>query len=650
LKAHRPPLVAGKYHLKDRLGQGAHGTVYRATHVDLGEDVALKLLNVEVASDEKTQKRFLREVKLATSFVHKYAVQLRDFGRERDMGCLYFTMDLVPGPTLEELVTNEGVLDERPAIHLFSQVLEALEEAHRAGIVHRDLKPANLIVTAGPNNEAEIRILDFGVAKAVSGARQAFSGSLTMVGTLVGTLHYMSPEQAQGLEIDTRSDLYSLAVVFYEALTGRKPTVADRKAELAMQSFLFRLQSVMPKPVRAYAPHVSAELEAVLMRCLSKKPKDRYQTARAFRKALKRVPVSRAKKRRGARPKRDGKAVPEDRTHSDSTRSESSHSESSHSDVNDTLPKPRRHSSGSNKVLDGLPVARPVSGRKRSQRAKADKKEWRQKSHSKRTRKASSLPEGIVPGPRKGEFLCERDGSILRWVPPSTFRMGEDRSGRGKQKGRADRSQSKAAPSHEVTLSRGYFVAKKPVTWRQYRRFCLKTDRKPPGTVYFKHLGEISITDRHPAVNVSFTDALAYCRWAGLRLPTEAEWEYAARGSDGRSFPWGKSEPSPSLLNWRAHPTFGRAATCPVGCFPKSLSPFGCLDMAGNVWEWVNDWYGPYKGSPTRNPRGPRSGRGRVVRGGCWQSEIAHCQTTSRFAVDPAERRNSVGFRVCRSG
>ncbi len=644
MKAHEPPLVAGKYHLKDRLGQGAHGTVYRATHVDLGEDVALKLLNTEVATDEKTQKRFLREVKLATSFVHKYAVQLRDFGRERDMGCLYFTMDLIPGPTLEELVAKEGTLDERPAILLISQVLEALEEAHRAGIVHRDLKPANLIVTAGPNDEAEIRILDFGVAKAVSGARQAFSGSLTMVGTLVGTLHYMSPEQAQGLEIDARSDLYSLAVVLYEALTGRKPTVADKKADLAMQSFLFRLQTVMPKPVRTYAPQITPELEAVIMRCLSKKPKDRYQTARAFRKALKKVPVSRTRKRRGARPPRAPKDPSGDRTRSDPTRSDSSHSE-----ANDTLPKPRRRtSSGANKLLAGLPIAKPVA-RKRSRRTKSEK-DWKQKSHSKRSRKASSLPDGIVPGPRKGEFLCERDGSILRWVPPNTFRMGEDRSTSRKSKGSSDRSQSKAAPAHVVTLSRGYFVAKNPVTWKQYRRFCVKTNRKPPGTVYFKHLGKNSITDKHPAVNVSFTDALAYCRWAGLRLPTEAEWEYAARGDDGRTFPWGKGASFAKLLNWGGNPTYGRSATCAVGTFPKAISPFGCLDMSGNVWEWVNDWYGPYKGSPMTNPRGPRSGRGRVVRGGCWQSDIAHCETTSRFAVDPTERRNSVGFRVCRSG
>ncbi len=315
-KPKRPPLIAGKYHIQDRLGQGAHGTVYRATHVDLDEDVALKILNHELASDPNTQKRFLREVKLSTSFVHKYAVQLRDFGREPNMGCLYFTMDLVKGPTLLSILENEGPLDERTAIHLVSQLLEALEEAHRAGIVHRDLKPANLIVTAGPDKAMEIRVLDFGVAKAVSDTRKEALGGqseLTITGCLVGTLQYMSPEQAQGLEIDTRSDLYSVGVILYELLSGVKPTQPDPKAANRLQSFLYRLTTVAPKSLRKVAPHVTPELDAIVMKALRKAPGDRLPNAKEFRKVLKLVPPTKASLRRAA--KREG-PLPPSRTRS----------------------------------------------------------------------------------------------------------------------------------------------------------------------------------------------------------------------------------------------------------------------------------------------------------------------------------------------
>ncbi len=195
------------------------------------------------------------------------------------------------------------------------------------------------------------------------------------------------------------------------------------------------------------------------------------------------------------------------------------------------------------------------------------------------------------------------------------------------------------------------FMGKTPVTWKQFRRFCLKKGRTPPTKVKFPSATEISITDKHPTVNVDWNAAQAYCRWAKLRLPTEAEWEYAARGADGRVFPWGSAAPSSKLLNWEGHPLFGRKATSPVDQFPRAASPFGCLDMAGNVWEWVEDWYGDYGVLDARtDPKGPRGGKARIIRGGSWQSELDHCQASRRFALAPNERRNCVGFRVCRSG
>ena len=126
--------------------------------------------------------------------------------------------------------------------------------------------------------------------------------------------------------------------------------------------------------------------------------------------------------------------------------------------------------------------------------------------------------------------------------------------------------------------------------------------------------------------------------------------KFRKRGADGRTYPWGGEKPSSKLLNWAKHPTYGRKATCPVGSFHLAASPFGCLDMAGNGWEWTGDWWAPYASGARTNPTGPRDGKGRVLRGGCWQSDSGHCRTTTRFSLAPDERRNFVGFRVARSG
>ncbi len=279
-----PEVVAGKYELKEQLGKGGFGTVYRALHRDLGRDVALKVMNPGMAHDEAAQRRFLREVEATTAFVHKFAVQLRDFGRDPSLGVLYYTMDLVDGPTLRRALEDAGRFPPARAVQLVAQVCEALEEAHAAGLVHRDLKPENLIVARTARGE-EIRVLDFGIAKAVSSSREATSG-LTGPGTTVGTLMYMSPEQADGARLDGRSDLYALGVILYELLSGTRPIEADPGSEDSVRSFLTRLLLRPPTPLLERAPDVPPALAEVVMRCLAKEPGARPGSARALRDAL----------------------------------------------------------------------------------------------------------------------------------------------------------------------------------------------------------------------------------------------------------------------------------------------------------------------------------------------------------------------------
>lgn len=206
------------------------------------------------------------------------------------------------------------------------------------------------------------------------------------------------------------------------------------------------------------------------------------------------------------------------------------------------------------------------------------------------------------------EYRNEKDGSVLILVPAGPFPMGY------------------GSERHEVTLS-AYLIGKREVTNEQFHRF---QAARGPGD--------------HPVVDVSWEDAEAYCRWAGLRLPTEAEWEKAARGQDGRLYPWG-SDWRPELCNSSES---GRMMTTPVGLFPEGASPYGVLDMAGNVGEWCGDWHGPY-GGPARDPRGPETGTARVCRGGNWNSPTGYCQGACRDYGAPGDRAAFLGFRVARS-
>ena len=285
-------VVAGKYRLAGKLGSGGFGSVFRARQslpqaggpeVD-GREVALKLLHPHLARDPDVRARFLREVAASQAFVHKSAVQVRDYGQDAD-GSLYLTMDLCPGETLARRLRREERLPPGEVAAIGVQVLDALAEAHAAGIVHRDLKPENLMVSQ-ERGELAVKILDFGIAKALSGLTSApedeVTGShLTAPGTAVGTLRYMSPEQAAGDAVDGRSDLYSLATVLWECLAGRLPFEAA-----SAQKYLWKLATEPAPSLGRFVPEAPAGLIEALDRGLEKRPERRHADARAFQRAL----------------------------------------------------------------------------------------------------------------------------------------------------------------------------------------------------------------------------------------------------------------------------------------------------------------------------------------------------------------------------
>jgi beta-lactam-binding protein with PASTA domain len=261
-------LVDGRYRLVARIGSGGMADVWCADDQELGRRVALKVLHPRFAADPQFVERFRREASHAAGLQHPNVVAVFDRG-EWD-GMPYIAMEHIEGPTLKEIVRDRGALPPALAADVVVQILRAARYAHKHGIVHRDLKPHNVIL----DEEGRAKVTDFGIARA--GASQ-----MTETGAIMGTAHYLSPEQAQGLPVDGRSDLYSIGVILYELLTGRVPFDGESPVSIAV-----RHVSEAPLPPAELNPAVPPALDAVTMRALAKEPDDRFQDADAFIAAL----------------------------------------------------------------------------------------------------------------------------------------------------------------------------------------------------------------------------------------------------------------------------------------------------------------------------------------------------------------------------
>ncbi|MGE0707600.1 MAG: protein kinase [Planctomycetota bacterium] len=717
--------IAGKYELRELLGQGGFGRVYRAWHTELDMPVALKLISFagegspEVLAE--VHERFKREARAMRSFVHKHAVQVRDFGRDGDL--FYLELDFVEGRTLDATLAREGTLEEGRALKIAGQVLSALAEAHKAGIVHRDLKPANIMISE-VNGEESARILDFGIVKLMGAMEDRTSPGLTGAGVAIGTVQYMSPEQAGGDPVAFPSDVYSLATVLYKCLAGRLPIEAGDAGTQA--SLRARIMTREPDPLKKLAPQVSDRTAKAVMRALSKDAKDRPPDAAAFAEellagtpylllpgatslltpALPRdggggavplallgvlvvvvlglggllVPAVRARLLAaiGVEPVKTepvktepGKTKPgkTEPAKTGETKTEPAKTEPAKTGETKTEPAktgetktgpvepPKREPSleldeprdgaevrgavlrvagraeapaGSRvQVLRGGEVlaAQPLSG----SRFELEVKGLPAGSHSlevrllgpgdlagpKLSRRVNvvggpgvpppwwtkveaarrptlPLPAGLRFGEGPGTYVNEKDGSVLVFVAGGDFAMGED--------GRK-------------THVEPFFLGKLEVTRAQLAKVLGRPQPAPADA-------------QLPATLVSYAEAEAYCKNVGLRLPSEAEWEIAARGPEGRPWPWGSAPLAANLAN------VGGPRLAPVGSLSAGASPEGALDLIGNASEWVDGW---------------KASDRRAVKGGSYRSHPSTVQPTKTLGFKPAQAdREELGFRVAR--
>ena len=668
----------GHYRIITLLGRGGMADVYRAEDERLGREVALKAVPPEFARDPERIERFEREVRAAARLSHPNIVTVFEFGHGE--GQHFYTMDLMAGGDLKARIRThpEGMASEE-ARRVASAVAQALDYAHRRGFVHRDVKPENILF----DEDGRPQLTDFGIARAMeSGTR------MTATGMSIGSPHYMSPEQAQGLEVDGRSDLYSLGVVLYEMLTGRLPFEVGNTLAVAYA----HVNNPVPK-----LPPALAAWQPLLDRLLAKSPEDRYASAGVLAEVLASDTLPQAP---ATRAMSVGRAVGTTRRVGRSgTRLVETEKPRGNMlgvlaggvlalavvgigylalrDTKGPEPVPSTGGGGGAEVRPApvkpapvrpLPPSRPENPfhfRVQDDPAETSRATPGLPSNpvnpSDRVRYGSltlqleprdarvtlpdvepryrpgvRLPEGrhrvIVRSPvyrtvtrtidlsgdtrvrialekvvrRRAGATRVFDGIEFVWVPPGEFRMGST----------SRHADSDEKPVTRVRISRGFWLGKFEVTQRQWQSVMGSNPSR------FKNCGGDC-----PVERVSWDDVQEFigklnARSGGrrYRLPTEAEWEYAARaGTETDTYagditkPRGK-DPVLNRIAWYGENSGGR--THPVG--RKAPNAFGLHDMLGNVWEWVGDWYGDYPGGTVTGPSGPGSGSDRVFRGGGW--------------------------------
>ena len=268
----------GQYRLKEELGSGGMGEVFLAEHQLLKRPCAIKIIRPEKAGDARVLARFEREVRATAKLSHWNTVEIFDYGRSND-GTFYYVMEYLPGLTLAQIVTRHGPMPAERVVHLTTQTCDALAEAHAHGLIHRDIKPANIFAAYRGGVHDVAKLLDFGLVKPLTDGRSA---SLTQEGAITGSPLFMSPEQVTGeTGPDPRSDIYSLGTVIYYLLTGQPPFRGDKPLKVMIAHA--HDDVLPPTQIR---PEIPRDLELVALKCLAKRPDDRYQSALELRAAL----------------------------------------------------------------------------------------------------------------------------------------------------------------------------------------------------------------------------------------------------------------------------------------------------------------------------------------------------------------------------
>ncbi|VAX23454.1 Serine/threonine protein kinase [hydrothermal vent metagenome] len=633
----------GRYRVIHKIGEGGMGAVYKAQQISTGKNVAIKVVSKHLTENPATVRRFQREVKLQSKLEHPNIVTVIDFAKTND-GQYFFVMPFVEGKSLRRMILDDGKLSLNDFHDLASQICDGLEYAHRRGIIHRDIKGDNIAI-AQMEHQRVVKILDFGLAKAIQQGDEAKTGTeLTQQGRVLGTPAYMSPEQAKG-EIDKvgkPSDIYSLGVILYQMLSGKLPFESDTPWGVMSKHI-----SEPPVPLRQKRPEAPEALEQIILRCLEKEIDDRYPSALAVKRDLaKTVGQPSGDIMKDISPSEFEAKIPEEKPAPEVKRDfkkvvahaeEDLTKDSKPDEFDIAIPadKPAKSRAG---IIAFIVIMLAVSGWLWTLTQTTQEKERAETvSSSPSPSPASEVASAPSADEQRGEAK-KRVPAGMAFVKGGCFDMG-DTFGDG---------DSDEKPVHRVCVD-DFKMDKYKVTNEKFERFMPGFQKSR--NVEYKG-SKVSPGDNQPVIKVTWHEAKAYCENAGKRLPTEAEWEYAARAGGKRvKYATSTGGLSRSVANYGAEKccngddSDGYFTTSPKGSFrPNGL---GLRDMSGNVWEWVSDWYDKnyYKNSPERNPKGPPGGTLRVLRGGSWFTYPYNLRVSSRIRISPDSRYISGGFR-----
>lgn len=609
----------GRYHILEQLGEGGMAIVFKAYDTRLEREVALKIIRRGAFPPELLEevlKRFEREAKSLARMSHPSIVKVHDFG-EHD-GSPYLVLEYLPGGTLKRLLGKP--MPWQQAIRLLLPVARGLAYAHQRGILHRDIKPANILIT----ENGEPMLSDFGIAKILEGEQAT---SLTSSGMAVGTPEYMAPEQWKGQTIP-QSDIYSLGIVFYEMVAGRKPYSADTPAAILIK----QATEALPRPSQ-FVPDLPEQVEFLLIKSLEKDPQFRFPDMNAFVVALEGLidagTLYTGKTASAAQqppapipPTMSWPSTPKPATSTPF----SAPASASQPKISQTGSLPRSKTrAGWIAGMGGVAVLCLIG-------LVGVFVAWRLMSG--RTNRPVVNPPVVNPsqsGPLPEEISDAR-GVTMRLVPGGPFLMGSDRGERKEQ------------PEHTIELA-AFYIDKYEVTNRLYaacvRAGACQSPQRTNSSSRNRYFEEPEFAE-YPVVWVNWSMAVSYCQWRDARLPTEAEWEKAARGDDGRAYPW-NTPLRPGLANYERD----IGDTTPVGRYPDGQSPYGVYDMSGNVWEWVSSLVQPYPFQMDDGRESPSPGT-RVLRGGSWRSETGMLRVSYRYQAEQTASDLDIGFRCAK--
>jgi serine/threonine protein kinase len=556
-------ILQNRYRIVKPIGQGGFGAVYRAWDLNLHTPCALKE-NLDISHE--AQRQFQLEAQLLSRLRHLNLPRVTDHFFLPGQG-QYLVMDFVEGENLESLLTKRGrPFNAAELLPWIEQVCAALEYLHSLDppIIHRDLKPQNIIIT----REGQAMLVDFGISKVYDPQKA------TSTGGRGATPGYSPPEQYGQGRTDARSDIYALGATLYTLLTGDAPPDAIERL----------LQQHDLAPPRQVNNIISPVLETVILQAIDLQPTNRFPTISAFRAALHSI---------NGRPAEPNFSFEPSTIASPAQEKAAGTKEPKHT-VAIEMP--------ADISADKIQAAKPQAQAGRQPQPAASKKPQVQAQAT--AQSAPAAPEPSQPIPTAPALYP----AGIEWIeiPAGVFLFGKKQNKRN---------------------CRSFKISKYPVTNAQYKQFLdANPQHEAPEDWQTGTRSYPAGKANHPVVNVSWYDAQAFCQWANCRLPTEEEWEKAARGTDGRTYPWGEQWAPGAYCNSRETAI---GDTTPVDRFSAGVSPYGVWDMSGNVWEWINNKTEGYF----------------VLRGGSWKDTSQSVRILDRGISVPTSANNDAGFR-----